>query len=281
MSRSWWSGTRPGTSSKGTVGEGTDRTDLSLPGVQGELVDAVHRHRHTDRRRAAQRPPVHARRRRAARGGDRRSVVPRPGRRSRHRGRAHRRPQPVGQADRLAFHEPPAPSRSSTTTSRWHADFRARTSSGSCSRSATDCRTRPSPTTDLVIDVDRGVGGRTDRRVASRLANTGERAGTEVVQLYVRGSGRQHHAAGARAEGLRTRRARARRRRARSRSTCRRTCWRSRASTLERIVEPGLIEVKVGASSADIRLEGTVERDRDARGSSARTVRCSARVSVR
>ena len=84
-------GDKAGHFKQGTVGEGTDRSELSLPGVQAELVDAVIDTGTPDGRRAAQRSSVHPGGRGRAGRSHRRGVVPRPGRRGGGGRRAHRR----------------------------------------------------------------------------------------------------------------------------------------------------------------------------------------------
>ena len=57
----WWSlGDRRACSARGTSGEGCDAADLRLPGRQEELLEARARHRHPGRAGAARRPAVRA-----------------------------------------------------------------------------------------------------------------------------------------------------------------------------------------------------------------------------
>jgi beta-glucosidase-like glycosyl hydrolase len=110
---------------------------------------------------------------------------------------------------------------------------------------------------DLAIDVPAVP---TDGRIVVRfdLANTGDRPGIEVVQLYVRDPVASITRPVLELKGFAPV--------ALDPGEKREVTFDIPADLLaftgvdlDRIVEPGLVEVKVGASSADIRLEGTVE----------------------
>ena len=169
--------------------EGVDREHIDLPASHNALVDAV-----LDVQpntvvvlieRLGGRDAVGG-----ARSRDRRGVAGRPGRRRRDRRRAARPRQPGGAAvgdvpgrarrharlPRLPGRRRRAAATSPTGCSRATGPT-TRAASSRCSRSATACPTRASSTPGLRVD---GLD------VTLTVANTGERAGAEVVQLYVR-----------------------------------------------------------------------------------------------
>ncbi len=180
--------------------EGFDRTHMDLPANQRALLAAVAEVNPRRRRRAGQRLDRAARRGRPARPGARRGLAGRPGGGRRDRRRPHRRGEPLRQARR----DGPAPARGQLVLpglpgrlARWCATARGcssataattRRTSTSPSRSATGCRTRASRSPTSPVGVARLAPPTAPSRptVTVTVTNTGDRAGAEVVQVYVR-----------------------------------------------------------------------------------------------
>ena len=96
------------------------------------------------------------------------------------------------------------------------------------------------------------------------VANTGDRAGDEVVQLYVRDPQASVTRPVLELKGFIARRARARRLADVSRSMCRPRRLGFYGRDLDYVVEPGVIEVFVGTSSDDLVHAGSVTITADA-----------------
>jgi beta-glucosidase len=248
-------GDKAGHFKQGTVGEGTDRTDLSLPGVQGELVDAV-----LDTGTPTVLVLLNGRPFTLGRAAERAAAIVEawfPGQ----DGAAAVAdvlvgalnpsgkltvsfPTTVGAEPLVYNHKPMA------------RGFPAQDEFGFVFPFGHGLSYTTFAYSDLELAADEvGVDG--EVRVSFTITNTGGRAGTEVAQLYVRdvvgsvsrpvlelkGFVRVPLEVGER----------------------RRATFMIPSDVLsftgldgKRIVEPGAVEIKIGASSADIRLEATV-----------------------
>ncbi len=254
--------TGPGCSAAGTSGEGCDAADLSLPGVQDELVERVldtgtpvvagGRVRAALRLGALRRPGGRDRAGLHARGGGR------PGARRRC---CPARGEPVGQAAR------PGPRHG-----RWPAQHlpaaAARVATAKASATSTPRPLFPfghglSYTTFEYTDLDVSAAEESAPTAAveaspSTVRNTGDRAGEEIVQLYLHDVQAQVARPVQAARRIRPGRPRPGRDRPGDVHRARRP-HEFTGLDLHRIVEPGRIEVLVGRSAADLPCSASFE----------------------
>ena len=178
-------GDRAGLFGRGTSGEGCDAESLDLPGAQQAAPRRRARDGHAHRAHAARRPPVRARPRRDGVGRDRAGVLRGRGGRRGDRRRAQRPREPERPPARERAGDRRARSRRPTSRRRSPGRPTCRTSTRRPpSRSATGSATPGSSGSRSTATTPRSAS--TARRtVRLRLRNTGDRSGTEVVQLYL------------------------------------------------------------------------------------------------
>ena len=244
-------GDRPGLFGRGTSGEGCDAEDLSLPGIQDELVDALLATGTPRRARGRVGPAVRARPLRGPAGRGRAGVPPRRGGRPALAGVLSGRVVPSGKlpvqiprsARRAAEHLPA--SRRSAATAAGVSSLDPTPAVPVRPRPLVhDLRaTRTSPSgADEIADRRRGRG-------VVRRAQHGRPRRRRGRPALPRRPGRAGHAAGDPARGLRARRARAGRAGARHLPPARRPHRRSPASTSGASSSRARSSVMIGASS--------------------------------